>query len=121
MRGKKISEDLKYAIIALGNFHTVPEIEDLTAVSRRQIYRIRKLWETTGYVEPECMGKRGRPRFLTNDEEAVRFPHISQVNTTEMHESTSTWLRAFKKRPISTSKTFDHKLPLSWGWTYHEH
>jgi transposase len=74
MRGKKISTDLKRTIVALGSIHSVSEIEALTAVSRRQIYRIRKMWETTGYVEPAHVGRRtGRPRFLTPAEEAVSF------------------------------------------------
>jgi len=78
MGGKKISTDLKYTILALGEFHTVPEIEALTTVSRRQICRIRKSWETDGCVEPEHVGKKvGRPRFLTADEEAASFPFIS--------------------------------------------
>ena len=72
MRGRKISTDLKYTILALGGLHSVPEIAALTAVSRRQIHRIRKNWETTGCVEPDRARKRtGRPRFLTPDEEAV--------------------------------------------------
>ena len=75
MRGKKVSTDLKYTILALGHYHTVPEIERLTAVSRRQIYRIRASWETNGCVEPVRAGPetRGRPRFLTADEAAVSF------------------------------------------------
>lgn len=75
MRGTKISTDLKYTVLALGGLHSVSEIETLTGVSRRQIYRIRKIFETTGYVEPEPTGKKiGRPRFFTEDEEAVRPP-----------------------------------------------
>jgi len=75
MRGKKVSMDLKYTIIALGASHSVSEIEALTNVSRQQIYRIRENWEATGCVEPEHVGKKtGRPRFLTKDEEAVGFP-----------------------------------------------
>ena len=77
MRGKKISTDLKHTILALGDFHSVSEIEALTAVSHRQIYRIRKSWETTGCVELEHPGKRtGRPCFLTTDEEAVCSPSV---------------------------------------------
>ena len=77
MRGRKISTDLKYTILALGGLHSVSEITALTAVSRRQIYRIRENWETTGYVEPDHARKKtGRPRFLTRDEEAVSFPSI---------------------------------------------
>ena len=72
MRGKKVSTDLKYTILALGHYHTVSEIENLMAISRRQIYRIRASWETSGCVEPERAGeRRGRPRFLTVDEEAA--------------------------------------------------
>lgn len=72
MRGKRVSTDLKYTIIALGDFHSVSEIEALTGVSRRQIYRIREVWESTGCVEPERARKKtGRPRFLTKDEETV--------------------------------------------------
>jgi len=74
MRGRKVSTDLKYTILALGGRHSVSEIAALTAVSRRQIHRIRKNWETTGCVEPERVVKKtGRPRFLTRDEEAVSF------------------------------------------------
>jgi len=69
-----VSTDLKYTIVALGGLHSISEIEALTTVSRRQICRIRKTWETTGCVEPECVGKKvGRPRFLTKDEELVSF------------------------------------------------
>ena len=75
MRGRMISTDLKYTILALGSLHLVSEITALTAVSHRQIYCIRKSWETTGCVKPECTGKKtGRPRFLTLDEEAVSLP-----------------------------------------------
>lgn len=74
MRGRKISSDLKYTILALGASHSASEIAAFTAVSRRQIYRIRKNWETTGCVGPEHAGKKtGRPRFLTGDGEAVSF------------------------------------------------
>jgi len=74
MRGKKVSTDLKYTILALGHYHTVSEIENLTAISRRQICRIRASWETSGCVEPEHTGgRRGRPRFLTTDQEAASF------------------------------------------------
>ena len=78
MRGKAISTNLKYTVIALGGLHSVTEIERLTGVSRRQIFRIRKAWETTGSVEPESPPKRtGRPRFLTANEELVSFSPIS--------------------------------------------
>ena len=78
MRGRKISTDLKYTILALGGSHSVAEISALTAVSCRQIYRIRKNWETMGCVEHDCAGRKtGRPRFLTADEEAVRLPFTS--------------------------------------------
>jgi transposase len=83
MRGKKISTDLKYTILALGYFHSISEIEALTGVSRRQIYRIRNIWEMTGCVEPKSVGKRGRPRFLTRDEEVVRSLHSSPGSIAE--------------------------------------
>ena len=87
MRGKKISTDLKYTIVALGDFHTVSEIEALTAVSRWQIYHIRRNWETTGCVEPERVRKRtGRPHFLTTNEEAVSFSSIFQGEIAETKE-----------------------------------
>jgi len=107
MRGKKVSTDLKYAILALGSYHTVSEIEKLTAVSRRQIYRIRASWETSGCVEPEhAAERRGRPRFLTTDEEAASFLFISQnFVITEMIRYTSMWLDASNERPTSTLKT----------------
>ena len=77
VRGRKISTDLKYTILASGGSHPVSEIVALTAVSRRQIHRIRKTWEATGCVEPECVRRKiGRPRFLTGDEEAVCFSFI---------------------------------------------
>jgi len=78
-----VSTDLKYTVIALGDFHSVSEIEALTGVSRRQIYRIREVWGATGCVEPEHAGKKtGRPRFLTKDEETVSFlPCPGQVLT----------------------------------------
>lgn len=75
VRGRKISADLKYTILALGALHSVSEIAALTAVSRREIYRIRKHWETTGTMGPERK-KRGWPRFLTRDEELVILPSI---------------------------------------------
>ena len=79
MKGKKISTDLKRTILALGDLHTVPEIAALTAVSRRQIYRIRKDWEVTGSVEHECRGGTpGRPRFLSPNEETVSTRSISK-------------------------------------------
>jgi len=87
MRGKKISTDLKYTILALGDFHSVSEISTLTAVSPRQIYRIRRSWETTGCVEPERIQKRtGRPRFLTMDEEMASLRSISQGVAAEIKE-----------------------------------
>ena len=65
-------------MIALGGLHSVGEIEGLTGVSRRQIFRIRKAWETTGFVEPEIPRKKtGRPRFLTAEEEMVSSSPIS--------------------------------------------
>lgn len=78
-----MSTDLKYTVLALGDFHSVSEIEALTGVSRRQIYRIRENWETTGYVEPEHAGRKtGRPRFLTKDEEMVSsLPCLQRVLT----------------------------------------
>lgn len=77
MRGRKISTDLKYTILALGGLHSVSKITALTAVSHRQIYRIRENWETMGYVEPDHARKKtGRPQFLMRDEEAVSFPSI---------------------------------------------
>ena len=68
--------DLKHTILALGGFHTVSEIAALTAVSHRQIYRIWSCWEASGCVEPEHVGKWGRPCFLMRDEEAVS-PNVS--------------------------------------------
>jgi hypothetical protein len=77
MRGRKISTDLKYTILALGASHSVSEIVALTAVSCREIYRIWKNWRTMGCVESQHAGNRlGRPRFLTTDEEAVSLPFI---------------------------------------------
>ena len=84
MKGKKISTDLKHTILAMGDPHPVSEIVALTAVSHRQIYRILKYWETTGRVEPECVGRPGRPRFLSRDEEAVSLFFISCEVTTDM-------------------------------------
>jgi len=118
MRGKKFSTDLKYTVLALGNFHSVSEIEALTAVSRRQIYRIRSSWETTGYVEPEHVGKRtGRPRFLTADEEAASVSFFSRGAIAKI--KSSMWLGVFRKRPISTLKTFNRKSLQTWGSRFH--
>ena len=104
-----MSTDLKYTILALGGSHSVSEIEALTAVSRRQIYRIRRTWETTGCVEPERVGKKaGRPRFLTKDEELVStFPSIQGWVLIKC--SCSMWSDVSKEHPISTSKTSNHK------------
>jgi len=77
MKGKKISTDLKWTILAMGDLHPVSDIAALTAVSRRQIYRILEYWETTGCVEPEHVGRPGRPRFLSQDEEVVGLCSIS--------------------------------------------
>ena len=84
MKGKKLSTDLKHTILALGDLHSVSEIAALTAVSRRQIYRIRKYWETTGCVEPEHVGRPGRPRFLSQDEESVDVYSISYRAAADM-------------------------------------
>lgn len=78
MKGKRISTDLKHTILAMGDLHSVSDIAALTAVSRRQIYRIRKYWETIGCVDPECTGRPGRPRFLSQDEETVSLYSISR-------------------------------------------
>ena len=81
MRGRKISTDLKYTIIALGDLHSVSEIAALTAMSRCQIHRVWKNWEMTGCVEPDHASKRtGRPRFLTRDEEVVNFSLIAPTS-----------------------------------------
>ena len=40
MRGKKFSMNLKYTVLALGNFHLVSEIGALIAVSCQKIYCI---------------------------------------------------------------------------------
>lgn len=107
MRGKKISTDLNRTILALGDSHSVSEIEAFTAVSCRQIYRIRNRWATTGCVEPEHIGKRGRPCFLTKDEEAVSFPIIFQHSIVETSPSIS--LHVFEKDLMSILKTSNHK------------
>jgi transposase len=109
MRGKKISTDLKATILALGGLHSVSEIAALTTVSRRQIYRIRKSWETTRCLEPERMGRKtGRPRFLSQDEEAVSFP-LSFTSYLLMTFEFSMLLKVYEEHLTFSSKTFKHK------------
>ena len=85
MKGKRISTDLKYTILALSGLHSVSEIKALTGVSRRQIYHIQKTWETTGCVERKGpKRKTGRPQFLLPDEESVCFCSLLGCMTTNL-------------------------------------
>ena len=113
MRGRKISTDLKYTILALGSLHLVSEIAALTVVSRCQIHCIQKTREMTGCVEPEHVWRKiGWPHFLTRDEEVVRFsftPWIAPV----MRNKISMWLCVLKEHPVFILKIFNHNWWLT--------
>jgi len=67
MKGRKISTDLKYTILAMGGSHSVSEIAAITAVSRRQIHRIRKngVWNLIvwGGGEGDLVSSHGMKRW----------------------------------------------------------
>ncbi|KAJ7189220.1 Homeodomain-like protein [Mycena filopes] len=71
-KGKPVSEDLRWSVVCM---HTVgvsiQSISDYTDVSKRQIYRIVNLFQTTGKVVTASQRKRtGRTRHLTSDDVA---------------------------------------------------
>lgn len=64
-RGRKISEDLRWAIVRMAPFIDIDRISVWTGVSRRQITRILSLHRKTGQVVTLQTELRGRPRELT--------------------------------------------------------
>ena len=76
-QGKRISEDLRWAVVRMALIVDIDILATYTNVSPRQIYRIRALFQATGQVtkaiDPQCLGQWGQ---LTPDDVAVCILHI---------------------------------------------
>lgn len=72
MKGKRVSEDLAWAIVRMAPLIGYDEIEAFTGISKRQIRSILSLWRNTGNVTRWKDNRiKGRPRHLTPQDVAV--------------------------------------------------
>lgn len=70
-KGKKICEDLCWAIVRMRLLLPMETCIQISGVSERQIHRIIRTFETTGKPFVEAAAKSGRPTQLSSDEVGV--------------------------------------------------
>jgi transposase len=105
MKGRKISEDLCWAIVRMAPLLGVNEIEAYTSISRAQINRILGRWrKTRDVLAPKSRRRQGRKRHLTTDEVAVCYNGLSVHPQVLSNDKASQFLQG------SLDKTCDQYL-----------